>query len=296
MTSPSISTYGKSSVSINNGDSVVVLTDNDGDGRMGKGDSYAVFAQNDRFGQGGAAAVSGVLGSGESMEGSGDPHLFSYQRSGEAEGVLIAQADRLYVDAKDNGVLDSTGGDAAFVSSLRQGATVNFLGDFHSDVRLMHLDGRTSIDFDVVLAAPGSKMAYTDNAVYRARNGDVVEIKEVWAGNGGAGQMTASDGSALTENDDLHVIHEMTGPRVRVLSTEFSASTTGSRAAGTEGSYIIDSLNGVRHENGDVTDAAINSNADYIDKLTLLKFMGSLTMPLDRKDDDRRDDDEWNRK
>jgi hypothetical protein len=287
MTSPSISTYGKSSVSINNGDSVTVLTDNDGDGRMGKGDSYAVFAQGDRFGQGGAAVVSGVLGSGESMEGSGDPHLFSYQRSGEAEGVLTAQADRLYVDAKDNGVLDSTGGDAAFVSSLRQGATVNFVGDFHSDVRLTHLDGRTSIDFDVVLAEPGSKVAYTDNAVYRAKNGDVVEIKEVWSGNGGAGQMTASDGSTLTESQDLHVIHDMTGARVRVLSTEFSASTTGSRAAGTDGSYIIDGLNGVRHSNGVVTDDAINSNANYIDGLTIIKFMGSLTMPSDPRDDER---------
>lgn len=293
MTSPSISTFGKSSVSINNGDSVVVLTDNDRDGRMGKGDSYAVFAQNDRFGQGGAAVVSGVLGSGESMEGSGDPHLYSYQRSGEAEGVLIAQADRLYVDAKDNGVLDSTGGDASFVSSMRQGATVNFVGDFHSDVRLTHLDGRTSIDFDVVLEKPGSKVAYTDNAVYRAENGDVVEIKEVWAGNGGAGQMTASDVSALTLSQDLHVIHDMTGARVRVSSTEFSASSSGSHKMGTEGSYIVDGNNSVRYNNGDVTEAAINSHADYIDKVTLLKFMGSLTMPMDQKEED---DDAWKRR
>jgi hypothetical protein len=233
--------------------------------------------------------VSGVFGSGESMEGSGDPHLFGYSRSVEAEGALINEANRLFADARDNGQIDAAGGDGAFLSSLTAGADVKFIGDFHSDVTLTHLDARSSVDFDVVTAPGNDKVAYTDGVDYRAANGQVITIKEVWAGNGGAGQMSVSDTTSLPSSRSiantsaLKEIHDMAGARVRVGTTEFSSETTGSHALASDKSYIIDSKGDVRYDNGAITRAAYDDFRATYDNVKWMNI--GLSFAVKREDD-----------
>ena len=289
MSTSVVSNLG-ASVAINNGGTdVVILTDVNGDGRIGRGDSYLVASQSKGFGRGGAAVVSGVFGSGESVEGSGDPHLFDYSRSAEAEGVVIDKGNGLLADSRD-GRIDVAGGVDAFVSSLTAGAEVKFVGDFHSDVTITHLDARTSVDFDVVIDPRDSERAYTDGVDYRAPNGQVITIKEVWAGNGGAGQMTVSDTTALPSSRSianpsaLKEIHDMVGARVRVGTTEFSSETTGSHALGTDKSYIIDSKGDVRYDNGAITRAAYD---DFRAKYDNVKWMNiGLSFAIKKDDGD----------
>ena len=290
MSTSVVSNLG-ASVAINTGGTdVVILTDVDGDGRIGRGDGYLVASQSKGFGRGGAAVVSGVFGSCESMEGSGDPHLFGYSRSVEAEGALINEANRLFADARDNGQIDSAGGDGSFVSSLTAGADVKFIGDFHGDVTLTHLDARTSVDFDVVIDPRNSERAYTDGVDYRAPNGQVITIKEVWADNGGAGQMAVSDTTALpsaraiTNPGALEEIHDMVGARVRVNVTEFSSETTGKASMGTEESYIIDSKGDVRFNNGRITREACDDFRKTYDNEKWMNIGLSFAIKKERED------------
>ena len=294
MSTSVVSNMG-ASVAINSGGTdVVVLTDVNGDGRIGRGDGYLVASQSKGFGNGGAAVVSGVFGSCESMEGSGDPHLFGYSRSVEAEGTLINEANRLFADARDNGQIDASGGSGAFVSSLTAGADIKFVGDFHSDVTLTHLDARTSVDFDVVTAPSNDKIAYTDGVDYRAANGQVITIKEVWAGNGGAGQMSVSDTTSLQSSravanrGALEEIHDMVGAKVRIGTIEFSSETTGSHKMGTDKSYIIDSKGDVRNDNGGITRAAYDDFRATYDNVKWMNIGLSFAVKKDDENDDRR--------
>jgi hypothetical protein len=62
MSTSTVSNLG-ASVAINSGGTdVVILTDVNGDGRIGRGDGYLVASQDKGFGRGGAAVVSGVFG------------------------------------------------------------------------------------------------------------------------------------------------------------------------------------------------------------------------------------------
>lgn len=275
-----VSNMGDGAVAVNLGNAVYFMKDVDGDGKIGTGDLFVKAYQSE------AAVTSHVIGSQQALKSYGDPHINDIAFSKAQQDTLTQSLDALFQDAKD-GTLNSASALGGVDSALGAGSQ-KYIGDFQSDATFTLIDGKSSIEHDTVaVSTKEGALVVTDNIDINV-DGKTYTIKDVWAGNGGSGQMkiqettSAPSAQAIANASKLPNMHEMNGANVRVEATMFGEGTTGAANFASKESFIVGLDGLVKYNNGKLTQEAA---ADFIATFDGFKWT-DLLMLLDTQNRD----------
>jgi hypothetical protein len=207
--------FGGNTTAVSSGSASYVWNDANNDGVVNTGDVVVRTHQSD------ASVFTYVVGRGEGMYSWGDPHMDNVMFDAGGEAAFTSSLNGLFQDAKD-GTLNNAGLVTAAEQSLATNGRRSNIGDYHADMVLVLGDGRTRVEHDVV----GNDIKMNENIDINLldANGQkmTLTIKEIWAGNGGAGQMSIADttasvsAQAVVDASDLAVMHEYRGANVRI--------------------------------------------------------------------------------
>jgi hypothetical protein len=245
-----VQSFGGNTTAITNGNTAYIWNDLDKDGRISNGDIVFRLAQEDQ------SVFSYVVGHGEGMYSWGDPHLDNVAFDAPREQAFVGDLNALFQDARDGSLDDAQLLTAADESLASNGVRSN-IGDYHADMVLALGDGRTGIEHDVA----GTDVKYNENIDLNLVDANgrsmTVTVREIWADNGGAGQMSVANttgnsaAQAIADPAALPVLHEYRGANVRNQSTLF-----GDDAGTADFAHIINSAGQIVRGVGDVTTAA----------------------------------------
>lgn len=245
--------FGGNTTAVSSGSASYVWNDANNDGVVNTGDVVVRTNQSD------ASVFTYVVGRGEGMYSWGDPHMDNVMFDSGGEAAFTSGLNALFQDAKD-GTLSDGGLVAAAEQSLVTNGKRSNIGDYHADMVLALGDGRTRIEHDVV--GNDIKMNESIDINLLDANGQkmTVTIKEIWSGNGGAGQMTVADttgnvsAQAIADASELHVMHEYRGANVRI-----GVSLFGDDVGTKDYAHIIKSNGEVDYGKGKVKSEAIRA-------------------------------------
>ena len=196
------------------------------------------------------------------------------------------------MQASKSGSVDASLIAAADHSLAVNGARSN-IGDYHADMKFVMADGQTSIEHDVVTYGTygGIDIKINDHIDINLLDSNgkamTLTIREIWADNGGGGQMAIADttgnaaAQAVADAKALPVMYEWSGANVRVGVRLF-----GDDHGTADYAHIISADGTVTAGTGEVTDAAV----EHFDEVLrggapILQFAIGMN-----NDDDERDD------
>lgn len=249
--------FGGNTTVVSTGSASYVWNDANNDGVVNTGDVVVRTNQSD------ASVFTYVVGRGEGMYSWGDPHLDNVMFNAEGEATFTSALNTLFQDAKD-GTLNNAALVTAAEQSLKSNGTRSNIGDFHADVVIGLGNGQTTVEHDVVSSNGNANIKLTENIDINLldANGQsmTLTIKEIWKGNGGAGQMTVADttgnvsAQAIADASELHVMHEYRGANVRI-----GVSLFGDDVGTKDYAHIIKSNGEVDYGKGKVKSEAIRA-------------------------------------
>ena len=214
-----VNKFGGNTTAVTDGLTTYLWNDSNGDGVVSDGDKFVRASQEK------ASVLTYVVGSGEAMMSWGDPHLdnITFTTSGEADFKNSLNA--LFNDATD-GALNSPAFALGVNRAFSSNASRSNIGDFHFNVKVEMAGGGFSVEHEVAGRRNNPNIKVTDNIDVNLcdSRGEAMTltIREVWAGNGGAGQMSIAEttgspnAQAIADAKPLQVIHEWEGANVRV--------------------------------------------------------------------------------
>jgi len=207
--------FGGNTTAVSTGSASYVWNDANNDGVVNRGDVVVRSKQSD------ASVFTYVVGQGEGMYSWGDPHMDNVMFNAGGEAAFTSSLNALFQDAKD-GTLNDGGLVATAEQSLATNGRRSNIGDYHADMALVLGDGRTRIEHDVV----GNDIKMNENIDINLLDATgqrmTLTIREIWAGNGGAGQMTVADTSnsasaqAIQDAQGLITMREYRGANVTI--------------------------------------------------------------------------------